>query len=130
MKGVRDTSHPEVVRITSKILKAIELTGQQVEQPELVSPQQAKILKDSTLLNAQDIASNKGRVEEALLANWTVKAWYFADNLRTDDLIFPAKFWRKILPDITVPIYSIDQFSKGMGQLREVSKEEMMRRLT
>tara|TARA_Y100001970_G_scaffold273158_1_gene370927 strand:+ start:5907 stop:7064 length:1158 start_codon:yes stop_codon:yes gene_type:complete len=128
MKGPegRNTSNPEVAKITDKVLKAIELTGQQIEPPELMTPQQVKILRDATLLNEQDIAANNGRVEEALLANWTVKAWYFSESASHNGP-FPAKFWRQILPEIVVPIYTINQYADGMDQLREISKEEMMR---
>jgi len=133
MKGPegRNTSNPEIAKITGKLLRAIELTGQQMEEPELMTPQQVKVLQDDTLLNAQDIATNKGRVEEALIANWTIKAWYFSDDAMSKDRApFPANFWRKILPEIVVPIYTINQFGEGMGQLKEISIEEMMRRLT
>ena len=85
-------------------------------------------MRDATLLNAEDISANGARVEEALLSNWTVKGWYFSsDAMRSRP--FPEKFWRKILPEIIVPIYTINQFADGAEQLKEISKEELMRKL-
>ena len=125
----RNASHPRMMAFTDKLIKAVENFGGQVERPDVITPSQAKVLRDSTLLDARDISANKGRVEEALLANWTVKAWYFADNAMNQGRVFPENFWRKILPDISVPIYTIDQYAEGADMLKEISKEEIMRRL-
>ena len=125
----RNASHPRMMAFTDKLIKAVENFGVQVDRPETITPSQAKILRDATLLDARDISDNKGRVEEALLANWTVKAWYFADSALSGGRVFPENFWRKILPEVVVPIYTIDQYAEGADMLKEISKEEIMRRL-
>ena len=50
---------------TDKLIKAVENFGGQVEKTGCNHPPQAKVLRDSTLLDARDISANKGRVEEA-----------------------------------------------------------------
>ena len=57
-----------------------------------------------------------------------MKGWYFASNAMRSSP-FPENFWRKILPEIVVPIYSIDQFAEGADMLKEVSKEELEKML-
>ena len=118
-----------MMAFTDKLIKAVENFGVEVDRPDVINPSQAKVIRDATLLDARDISANKGRVEEALLANWTVKAWYFADNAMSQGRVFPENFWRKILPEVSVPIYTIDQYAEGSDMLKEISKEEIMRRL-
>jgi len=125
----RDLSDPIVMKLSDKVIKAVENFGLKAETPPLVTPTQARVMRDATLLNAEDIAQNKGRVEEALLANWTVKGWYFASDAMNQGP-FPANFWRKILPEIVVPIYKIDQFQSDGDQLTEISKHELLRMLS
>jgi hypothetical protein len=120
----RNANDPRLMKFTDKLIKAVENFGGKSERPNIIGPDQAKIMRDATLLNAKDISANKGKVEEALLANWTVKGWYFSsDAMRSKP--FPEKFWRKILPEIVVPIYTIDQFADGASQLKEISKEKL-----
>ena len=120
----RNANNPKLMRFTDKLINVVQNFGVEVERPDVIGPEQAKIMRDATLLNAEDISANGGRVEEALLANWTVKGWYFSsDTMRSKP--FPDKFWRKILPEIVVPIYTINQFADGAEQLKEISKEEL-----
>ena len=123
----RNANNPKLMKFTDKLINVVQNFGGEVERPDVIGPEQAKIMRDATLLNAEDITTNKGRVEEALLSNWTIKGWYFSsDAMRSKP--FPEKFWRKILPEIVVPIYTIDQFADGIG-LKEISKEELKRML-
>ena len=124
----RNANNPKLMKFTDKLINVVQNFGGKTERPDIIGPEQAKILRDATLLNAEDISANGARVEEALLSNWTVKGWYFSsDAMRSRP--FPEKFWRKILPEIIVPIYTINQFADGAEQLKEISKEELMRKL-
>jgi len=124
----RNANNPKLMKFTDKLISVVQNFGGEMERPDVIGPAQAKILRDATLLNAEDISANKGKVEEALLANWTVKGWYFASNAMYNKP-FPEKFWRKILPEIVVPIFTIDQFEDGMG-LREITKDQLKRMLS
>jgi hypothetical protein len=53
------------------------------------------------------------------MANWEISGWYALMDGRG---VTMAPFWKKILPNIRVPFYGINQFENTM---REIPLEEL-----
>lgn len=116
----RDSQSPAAIAVADKlsnILKTANIaTG---PKPKTFNKNEMRAMRDNTLLNKEDVASNNNKIEEALMANWEIVGWYALMDPRG---IVMAPFWKKILPDITVPFYVINQYEDTM---REISIEEL-----
>ena len=117
----RDSQSPEIIAMTGKLSSMLKSAGIEGEpHPKIYSEKEMRVLRDNTLLNQEDIAANNGKVEEALMANWEITGWYMlysSVNLNMGNPPPIADFWRAILPDISVPVYAIDQYSDKMEEL-------------
>jgi hypothetical protein len=117
----RDAQSPLALSITDKLstmLKAAGVEGSPA--PKTFSAKEMRAIKDNTLLDKSDVMANKGRVEEGLMANWEIVGWYALESGREG--ISMPDFWRAILPNISVPVYIINQFSDTM---KEIPLEEL-----
>ena len=116
----RDSQSPEAIGIVNKlssILKSAGIEGQPA--PKALGKDEARALTDNTLLNQNDVMSNNGKIEEGLMANWEIVAWY---TIIDGDKVNMAPFWKLILPKITVPVFGIDQFK---NTIKEIPIEEL-----
>ena len=117
----RDAQSPEAIDITDKLSKIMKSAGVEgAPPPKSFSSQEMRAIKDNTLLNKSDVMSNKGRVEEGLMANWEIVGWYAL--MSGGQGLARPDFWKSILPKITVPFYVVDQFADTMT---EVPMEEL-----
>lgn len=120
----RDPQSPESKAITNKLTNMLQAAGVEGQPPpKLYSDKEMRALRDNTLLNQQDVMSNNGKVEEGLMANWQITGWYML-YAHTRGVFPYADFWRAILPQITVPVYAIDQFANTK---EEIPLEELKR---
>jgi len=116
----KDSHSPEAIEITDKVTSMMNAAGIQGDAPpRRYSQNEIRALRDNTLLNQKDVMANRGRVEEGLMANWEISGWYALLDGRG---ITMAPFWKKILPNITVPFYGINQFENTM---REIPLDEL-----
>ena len=117
----RDSQSPQAIAIAKKLSGMMKSAGVEGEPtPKTYSKKEMRTLRDNTLLNEKDIADNNGKVEEALMANWEITGWYMLYGQMDLKMGSPpphANFWRSILPEITVPIFAIDQFSDKVEEL-------------
>jgi len=120
----RDSQTPEALNLVKKLSTMLRSAGiEGSPAPKALGKNEARALTDNTLLNQKDVMSNKGKVEEALMANWEIVGWYM---LLDQGKPMRAPFWKQLLPTITVPVYGIDQFADTMT---EIPLEELERLL-
>ena len=73
----RDSQSPEVIAMSKKLSSMLSAAGVDAEpHPKIYSTAEIRALRDNTLLNQKDVMNNKGRIEEALMANWEIVGWY------------------------------------------------------
>ena len=117
----RDGQSPEAIEMTHKMVSMLKSAGVEGEShPKIYSQKEMRVLRDNTLLNKQDVMANNGRIEEGLMANWEIVGWYMLYSKEEMQMGNPpplADFWRKILPEIKVPVYAIDQFTNNVEEL-------------
>ena len=117
----RDAQSPLALNITNKLSTMLKSAGiEGSPAPKTFSAKEMRAIKDNTLLDKSDVMANKGRVEEGLMANWEIVGWYALESGREG--ISMPDFWRAILPNISVPVYIIDQFS---DTIKEIPLEEL-----
>jgi hypothetical protein len=95
------------------MLKSAGIEGK--PPPKTFSPKELRAIKDNTLLDKGDVMSNKGRVEEGLMANWEVVGWYALMDPRGG--LSMSNFWKQIISEITVPFYAINQFEDTIKEI-------------
>ena len=117
----RDGQSPEAIAMSDKLSSMLKSAGVEGEPPpKTYSKKEMRALRDNTLLNQKDIAANGGRVEEALMANWEITGWYMLYgemDLKMGNPPPIKEFWRTILPNISVPVFAIDQYTDKMEEL-------------
>ena len=117
----RDSQSPEAISIVNKLSTMLKASGiEGLPAPKTLGKNEARAMRDNTLLNQSDVMANRGKVEEGLMANWQITGWYALMDVRGG--ITMAPFWKKILPNMTVPFYAINQFD---DTVREIPLEEL-----
>ena len=125
MRG-RDSQSPEAIEIVNKlssILKAADIEGEPA--PKTLGKNEARALRDNTLLDQKDVMANNGKVEEGLMANWEIVGWYALMGPRGG--LSNEPFWKKILPNITAPFYVINQFEDSMEEIPLEELEKLLK---
>ena len=116
----RDPQSPEAIAITNKLTNILQSAGIKGDAPpKTFSDKEMRALRDNTLLNQQDVSANRGRVEEGLMANWQITGWYvlYGQVEKQMGSVPYSGFWKAILPQITVPVYAIDQFANTKEEI-------------
>ena len=117
----RDSQSPEALDIVNKLSNMISSAGiEGAPPPKVLGKNEARALRDNTLLNQNDVMSNRGKVEEGLMANWEIVGWYALVDVRGGIAMEP--FWKQILPQISVPFYAINQYE---DTIEEIPLEEL-----
>jgi hypothetical protein len=112
----RDAQSPLALDITKKLSTMLKSAGIEGKPPpKTFSPKELRAIKDNTLLDKGDVMSNKGRVEEGLMANWEVVGWYALMDPRGG--LSMSNFWKQIISEITVPFYAINQFEDTIKEI-------------
>ena len=126
----RDSQSPEAVAMTRKLSNMMKSSGIEGEpHPKIHSDKEMRVLRDNTLLNQKDVMANNGRIEEALMANWEITGWYmlYGQVDRQMGNSPPVhNFWKSILPQITVPVFAIDQFADTIEEMPIEELEQLL----